>query len=317
MRCGIEQLAGVGNAAGWAWAKCRTNGDGELARGFRGAAALVPSSKGLASTSISSLVSRTFFGRGEKITKNRNWGFPYSVFAEGWWHKEIVVCDFWVMSKLLVKATVKPGLEIWYECKLGPGNCLGTCLILSSEIVLLRSPELPKCLKTNVCWRQATSPNLCFSQPRMKPGPGNKLSVSRKSCFEYFISFATSLFADLHQASYCAATEKLLLYVRAHRSLGGVSAQPGVSLFCLRMNVSLKTSSCGFAGVCDRDQPRWRGCSAPRDRGHCCRGTLAAFPPMQLNYLFPGGQRRSLYFIHIIQTFSVSAWNELLFILET
>lgn len=71
------------------------------------------------------------------------------------------------------------------------------------------------------------APDLCFSQPRMKLGPGNEPSVSRKSHFEYFISFATSIFADLHQASYCAASEKLLLYVRVHRSLGGVPAQPG------------------------------------------------------------------------------------------
>lgn len=107
--------------------------------------------------------------------KNPNWGFPYSVFAEGWWHKEIVVCDFWVMTKLLVKATAKPVLETWDECKLDPGNCLGTCLILSSEIVLLRSPELPKCLKINICWHWALRPpDPCFSQTWMKPGLGRQ-----------------------------------------------------------------------------------------------------------------------------------------------
>lgn len=130
------------------------------------------------------------------------------------------------------------------------------------------------------------APDLCFSQPRMKLGPGNEPSVSRKSHFEYFISFATSIFADLHQASYCAASEKLLLYVRVHRSLGGVPAQPGgvtVSFEDERLSEDIKLWFCWGMW---QGPAQWRGCSAPGDRGRCCRGTLAAFPPMQLNYLF-------------------------------
>lgn len=188
MRWGIKQLAGVGNAAGSAWAKCCTKATSRCLLEC-GATGSSPSASGeeagrllshachqelwsvilTNSNRLASANAKCFhlIGRFHNLfggVKNPNWGFPYSVFAEGWWHKEIVVCDFWVMTKLLVKATAKPVLETWDECKLDPGNCLGTCLILSSEIALLRSPELLKCLKINVCWHQALRPpDPCFS----------------------------------------------------------------------------------------------------------------------------------------------------------
>lgn len=92
------------------------------------------------------------------LGQNTHRSFSCSALVQGWWHKEILVCDFWVTTKLLVKATAKPVLETWAECKSDPGNCLGTCLILSSEIVILHSPEWLECLKINICQQQPWTP---------------------------------------------------------------------------------------------------------------------------------------------------------------